>query len=78
MRYYFHLKKGSEFLFDPLGLYLPSLDAARAEAVHAWDELIETAGETVEVPTDSEIRIADQEGNIVLTIPLMGPTRALN
>ena len=70
MRYYFHLKKGSEFLFDPLGLYLPSLDAARAEAVHAWDELIETAGETVEVPTDSEIRIADQEGNIVLTIPL--------
>lgn len=76
MRYYFHLKKGGEFLFDRRGVYLPSLDAARTEAIQAWEVLMETSAEEIEVPTDSEVRIADQDGRIVLTIPL--DSRALN
>jgi hypothetical protein len=69
-RYFFNFRKGDEFSCDHVGMDLPNLDAARAEAIHAWRELIFVAASTGEVPDDCEIQITDEKGETVLGIPL--------
>ncbi len=48
-RYFFNFRKGDECSRDRIGMYLPNLDAARAEALYVWRELAEVARTTGEV-----------------------------
>jgi Domain of unknown function (DUF6894) len=76
-RYYFHFRKGREVTRDRIGMYLPNLDAARAEALHAWGQVLMLARTSGEVPDDCEIQIVDQTGETVLGIPI-GERRRLH
>lgn len=67
-RYYFHFREGDEIALDRIGMYLPSLDAARDEAVRTWQDLLEVAADGGEL-SDCAIQIADAGGESVLTIP---------
>jgi hypothetical protein len=58
-------------------MYLPNLDAARAEALHAWGQVLMLARTSGEVPDDCEIQIVDQTGETVLGIPI-GERRRLH
>lgn len=68
-RYFFNFRKGDEVSPDRIGMHLPSLDAARAEALHAWRHVIALAAHSGEIPDDCEIQIADDSGETVLSIP---------
>jgi hypothetical protein len=74
-RYYFNFRKGDEISRDRLGMWLPDLNAARDEAIHVWGDLIAVALLSGESPMDCEYEIADDAGDILLTIPLGEPTR---
>ena len=76
-RYYFHFRNGREVTRDRIGMYLPNLDAARAEALHAWGQVLMLARTSGEVPDDCEIQIVDQTGETVLGIPI-GERRRLH
>ena len=67
-RYYFNFREGHEIARDSVGMYLPSLDAARDEAIRTWRDLVEVAAHGGELP-DCAIEIADAAGEPVLTLP---------
>jgi hypothetical protein len=56
-------------------MYLPNIDAARAEAIHAWRELIFMAAQSDEIAEDCEVQIADESGETLLSIPFGKQTR---
>jgi hypothetical protein len=68
-RYFFHFRQGDEVARDRVGMHLPSLDVARAEALHAWRHVIALSAHSGEIPNDCEIQIADDSGETVLSIP---------
>jgi hypothetical protein len=68
-RYFFHFRQGDEIALDRIGMHLPNLDAARAEALHAWGHVVALSAQSGELPDDSEIQIADSSGETVLSIP---------
>jgi hypothetical protein len=74
-RYYFNFRKGDEISRDRIGMHLSNLDAARAEALHAWRHVIAVASHSGEDPGDCEIQIADDSGETVLSIPFGECTR---
>jgi hypothetical protein len=74
-RYYFNFRKGEEVARDRVGMHLPSIDAARAEALYAWRHVVAMAARSGERAEDCEIQIADDSGETVLSIPFGEPTR---
>jgi len=74
-RYYFNFRQGDELSCDHVGMYLPDLDAARAEALYVWREPVEAAQTTGDVPEDCELEIEDARHEPVLSIPLGRRTR---
>jgi hypothetical protein len=66
-RYYFNFREGDEISRDRIGMYLPTLDAARDEAIRTWSDLVEVAANGGDLP-DCAIQITDASGE-VLTIP---------
>lgn len=68
-RYFFHFRQGDELSRDRIGMHLPSLDVARAEALYAWREVIALAAQSGETPHDCEIQIVDDLGETVLSLP---------
>jgi len=74
-RYYFNFRKGGELSRDRVGLHLPNLDAARAEALHTWRDVLVLAQLSGEMPDDCEIQITDESGDTVLAIPIGEPKR---
>lgn len=74
-RYYFNFRKGDEISRDRRGMWLPDLSAARDEAIHVWGDLIAVALLSGETPMDCEYEIADDSGEVLLTIPLGEPAR---
>ncbi|HEY1962160.1 MAG TPA: hypothetical protein VGG69_07070 [Rhizomicrobium sp.] len=74
-RYYFNFRKGDEISPDRLGMWLPDLGAARDEAIQVWGDLIAVALLSGESPMDCEYEIADESGEILLTVPLGEPSR---
>lgn len=69
-QYYFNLRKGDVVSRDRIGMHLPDLDAARAEALRMWQDVVEIARHSGEAMADAEIQIADSSGEIVLAIAL--------
>ncbi len=74
-RYYFNFRRGDEVSRDRIGMFLPSIDAARAEAIHAWRDLIFIGSQSAELACECEIQIADDSGDTVLSIPFGEQTR---
>ena len=69
-RYFFNFRAGREVTRDRLGMYLPDLEAARAEAIHASRDLSFLARQAGEGLCDYEIEVADASGEPVLKVPL--------
>ena len=67
-RYYFNFRHGNEIERDQIGMFLPTLDHARDEAIRTWSDLVELAANGGELP-DCSIEITDAAGTPVLTIP---------
>jgi hypothetical protein len=60
---FFNFLKDHELWVDQVGMYLPNLDAARAEAIHAWQELVDIGATTQEVPDCYEMLIRDSDSD---------------
>ena len=67
-RYYFNFRQGDQIERDGIGMFLPTLDDARDEAIRTWSDLAEIAASGSELP-DCAIEITDAAGEAVLTIP---------
>lgn len=67
-RYFFNFRQGDEIACDRIGMHLPDLDAARDEALYAWQHVLVLAARSGEIPKDCEIQIADDSGDTVLSI----------
>ena len=68
-RYYFQIRDGNNLIRDEEGMELPSLEAARAEAILATREAVRLAtlrGEPIGM--HGVFEIADQSGQTVLTV----------
>ena len=68
-RYYFHIRDGDRLIRDDEGIELPSLEAARAEAILVTREAVRLAtlrGERIGM--HGVFEIADQSGQTVLTL----------
>jgi hypothetical protein len=74
-RYFFKFRQGDDIARDRIGMHLADLDAARAEALHAWRHVIAMTSHTGEDPGECEIQIADDSGETVLSIPFGGQWR---
>jgi hypothetical protein len=74
-RYFFNFRQGDDIARDRIGMHLPNLDAARAEALYAWRQVVALATHSGDVPEDCEIQIADESGETVLSIPFGERTR---
>jgi hypothetical protein len=72
-RYFFNFRKGDEISRDRRGMWLPDIEAARDEAIQVWGDLIAVALLSGETPMDCEYEIADDSGEVLLTIPLAEP-----
>jgi hypothetical protein len=68
-RFYFNFRKGDVVARDRIGMHLPNLDAARAEALCTWGDILAIAAATGESPCDCEIQITDDSGDTVLSVP---------
>lgn len=69
-RYFFNLRSGNEIARDRLGMFLPDLDAARAEALDTCRDLSLMAELSGEPVSDCELQIADADGEALLAIPV--------
>jgi hypothetical protein len=66
-RYFFNVRDGFELDMDDEGVEFPDLEAARAEALAAVEELRdEFTAEVVHV----ELEVSDESGRKLLTLPL--------
>ena len=67
-RYYFNFRQGDQIERDRIGMFLPTLDNARDEAIRTWSDLVEFAATSGDLP-DCAIEITDAAGEAVLVIP---------
>jgi hypothetical protein len=65
-RYHFHVREFGRLVKDPEGLNLPTVSAARDEAVKAAREIKRLM--RGERPDHSRFEIADETGNLVLVV----------
>jgi hypothetical protein len=68
-KYYFNCREGDHVTHDRVGMYLPNLNAAHAEAVTTLRELQFVAKVAKEPLEDCEIEVTDASGETVLSIP---------
>ena len=69
-RYFFNFRARGEVTRDHLGMYLPDIEAARAEAIHTSRDLSFLAQQAGERLCGYEIEVADASGEPVLKVPL--------
>ena len=68
-KYYFHFCEGEHTVEDRVGMYLPDLEAAKAEATRTVLDVAALTAEGSRFP-DCSVRIADASGAVLLTIRL--------
>lgn len=69
-RYFFNFRQGDAVARDEMGMYLPNLDAARAEALNTCHDLAFVAEAAGEVSRDGLIEVADAAGERIFSIPI--------
>jgi hypothetical protein len=67
--FYFHVRRGDHFYLDPDGAELADLVAARDHAVVEFRQLSRQTAKHA----DLVIEIGDVRGNILETVPFLGP-----
>ena len=67
-RYYFNFRVGDQIERDRIGMFLPTLDDARDEAIRTWSDLVEVAAAGGDLP-DCAIEITDAAGEPILSMP---------
>lgn len=68
-RFYFHVRKGSDFEEDSDGAELPSAEAARGEALLAAREILAERLLRGEVIDGDVFEITTEDGDVVGTVP---------
>ena len=66
-RYFFHFSEGRHAVEDRVGMYLPDLEAAKAEAARTLLDIIALAGNVSELPNYS-VLIANAHHEVLLTV----------
>ncbi|HEX2136564.1 MAG TPA: hypothetical protein VHG30_11775 [Microvirga sp.] len=64
-RFFFNIRDGYDLDEDDEGIELPSIEAARAEALATVEELRGELGD----PGDIELEITDETGRRLMTVP---------
>jgi hypothetical protein len=64
-KYFFHIHRGAFVLLDEEGMYLPGMDAARAEALLSVGDLARAGIRAGHGPGNSSIEIADELGTVL-------------
>ena len=71
MRCYFHLVSQHECLRDDEGIDVSDIETARRQALQAIHELRQESDDFEEDWRDWQLDIADSEGHVLLSIPLI-------
>ena len=69
-RYFFHLKNDTTVVFDEEGLFLPNVEAMRAEVARSVREIISEPKFGQHGLCGQELEIADEHGRTVMIVPL--------
>src|SRR5262249_45585581 len=69
-RFFFNFRKGDEISADRRGMWLPNEISARKEARHLLGTLLAIAGVSGDRLEECEYQIANDNGEIVATVPL--------
>jgi hypothetical protein len=69
-RFYLHIKAGGDLHYDEEGVELPSIDAARKEALLSAREMLAGAIKAGKPPVAEALVIADENGRALELVPL--------
>lgn len=69
-RFYLHIKAGGDVHYDEEGIELPSIDAARKEALLSAREILAGAIKAGEPTVPEALVIADENGETLEVVPL--------
>jgi hypothetical protein len=69
-RFYLHIKAGGDLHCDEEGIELPSVDAARREALQTARELLADAIKAGKPTVPDALVIADKDGRTLEVVPL--------
>jgi hypothetical protein len=69
-RFYLHIKAGGDLHYDEEGIELPSIDAARKEALLTAREMLAGAIKAGKSPVAEAMVIADENGQALEVVPL--------
>ena len=69
-RFYLHIKAGGDLHYDEEGVELPSIDAARKEALLSAREMLAGAIKAGKSPVAEALVIADENGQALEVVPL--------
>ena len=74
-KFYFHIRRGEELVTDEQGVDLPDVEAARNEGLLAAREILAEMLLHNEVVDGQEFQIANDQGELVATIPFRSVIR---
>lgn len=74
--FFFHIRTGGHLDEDTIGVDLPDLDAVRGEAVAAMGDMFRDAALTGKPMVGEAFEVTDEDGRLVLTVPLDGDRTA--
>jgi hypothetical protein len=74
-RFYFHIRRGDEFVRDTEGVDFPDVEAARREGLLAAREMLAEMLLNNEIVDGQQFEIADEGGDTVATIPFRSAIR---
>ena len=69
-RFYLHIKAGGDLHYDEEGIELPSIDAARKEALFSAREMLAGAIKAGKTTVPEALVIADEDGRTLEVVPL--------
>ena len=69
-RFYLHIKAGGDLHYDEEGIELPSIDAARKEALLSAREMLARAIKAGKTTVPEALVIADEDGRTLEVVPL--------
>lgn len=75
MRCYFHLVNSHDAIFDDTGIDVADIEAARIEAMKAIQEIREEDSEADQDWWGWQLKVTDQSGHTLLSIPLNSPSQ---
>lgn len=75
VRCYFHLVNSHDAIFDDTGIDVADIEAARIEAMKAIQEIREEDSEADQDWWGWQLKVTDQSGHTLLSIPLNSPSQ---